>query len=83
MRTSDKYWLAWFILTFLFFIVPEVVSLVSGHPENTLSASIWRLEDYDPATGLRTWNAFHLLFAGELLTLFVWLFFHFIFRKFT
>jgi hypothetical protein len=80
---ADRLWLAWFIISFLAFIIPETIALVTKHPEFTLSASVWRLEQYDPTKGLRQWNAFHLLFAGELLLLDVWLFAHFIFRKFT
>lgn len=81
--TADKLWLIWFVLSFLTFLIPEAIALISGHPEHTLSASIWRLEQYDPETGKRAWNAFHFLFACELITLDFWLFFHFIFRKFT
>jgi hypothetical protein len=82
-QLADRLWLAWFLISFLTFLIPELLALLSKHPEWTLSASIWRLESYDPAKGMRTWNAFHFLFAGELLVLDLWLFCHFIFRKFT
>jgi hypothetical protein len=77
MRT---YWLAWFILTFpLGFLIPETYALASGHPEWTLSAAIWSLEDLVPGQQIWHWNAFHLLFIAMLVTLFVWLTGHFAF----
>lgn len=82
-QLADRLWLAWFLISFLSFLIPETIALVTKHPQFTLSASIWRMENYDPARGQRTWNAFHLLFAGELLLLDIWLFGHFIFRRWT
>jgi hypothetical protein len=58
-QLADRLWLAWFLISFLTFLIPELLALLSKHPEWTLSASIWRLESD------------------------LWLFCHFIFRKFT
>lgn len=73
-----RYWLVWFLVTFpAGFLIPETIALATGHPENTLSAAIWRLEDLTPGQPIGHWSAFHLLFVGVLAVLFVWLLGHF------
>lgn len=80
---ASKYWLGWTIFLLVSFLIPEVYSLAVHRPQGTLSDTIWRLEDYDPAKGHRTWNAFHFLFIAELLVIDVWLLLHFGWRQFT
>lgn len=73
-----RYWLVWFLVAFpLGFLIPETIALATNHPENTLSAAIWRLEDLAPGQPIGHWSAFHLLFIGTLGLLFVWLLGHF------
>jgi hypothetical protein len=73
-----RYWLWWFIITFpLGFLIPEVVALVRGRVDDTLSGAIWKLEDLTPGQPISHWSAFHLLFIGMLALLFLWLLFHF------
>jgi hypothetical protein len=72
------YWLWWFIVTFpLGFLVPEVVALARNKTGDTLSGAIWELEKFSPGQPIGHWTAFHLLFIGMLLVLFVWLLGHF------
>jgi hypothetical protein len=75
----SKYWFLWFVTAVTTFLVPELWALLSGRPENTLSAQIWRLERFVPGEALWAWNYFHFLFAGVLLLLDLWLFGHFVF----
>lgn len=82
-HAADRYWFWWAVLAFGTFIVPEVYSLVVKKPEGTLSDTIWRLEDFDPQNGLSTWTAFHFLFIGILMVVFLWLIAHFGWRLFT
>lgn len=74
------YWLTWFVVAFpLAFLVPELVALATGHPENSLSAQIWRLEGFLPghAGVFWHWTALHILIGGVLAVLLVWLIGHF------
>ena len=75
------YWLAWFVVTFpVAFLVPEMIALASRHPENTLSAQIWRLEGFLPGHAGPVWNwtALHILIGGVLAVLLLWLIGHFV-----
>lgn len=73
---GHKYWLVWSVFTFLTFIVPEVYALVTNW-RNTLSASVWDLERFQPNQPLIHWTALHFLFIGMLITLEAWLIGHF------
>jgi hypothetical protein len=80
------YWLIWLIVTIpLAFLIPELIALASGHPENTLSAQIWRLEQFLPghAGPIWSWTAMHFLIGGLFAVLFVWLIGHFTFGVWT
>ncbi len=70
------YWTIWFFVLLVSFLAPEIVALCTNW-HNTLSAQIWRLEDYAPGQGIAAWSAFHFLFIGLLLLLDVWLLGHF------
>lgn len=60
------YWAAWLLLGFL---VPELVALFSGHPENTLSETVWNWFHVKPGSKLRKLTIRRLL----LLFFMVWL----------
>jgi hypothetical protein len=75
---GHRYWLAWAVVVFLTFIAPEVYALVTNW-HNTLSASVWDMERFMPGQTVAKWTAWHLLFTGMLLVLFVWLLGHFSF----
>lgn len=68
------YWVAWLILGFG---VPEAVALATGHPQNTLSDTVWRLCSVKPhQDNPLAWNAAHILMSMFL----VWVLLHFVFR---
>lgn len=74
----SHYWLVWLVAAFATFIVPELYALVSGHPENTLSAQVWRLEGIlNGNAPLVNWTAVHFLLGGMFAVIFVWLIGHF------
>lgn len=77
MNSWSWYWLGWFLVSFGFFIVPEVIAITRRHTENTLSAQIWRLEGITPGHGLASWTAGHFLIGGLLVLVLGWLIFHF------
>jgi hypothetical protein len=71
------YWTWWFILSTGFFLVPETYALVTHHPEDTLSANVWRMENFLPGQDIVHWTAMHLLFIGVLILIDIWLIGHF------
>lgn len=74
---ANRYWLIWFIVMMTAFLVPEIYSLVVRRPQGTLSDTLWRLEGEKVDGSFGPWTAFHFLFIGALLVIFVWLIFHF------
>ncbi|HEX5347863.1 MAG TPA: hypothetical protein VFW64_12315 [Pseudonocardiaceae bacterium] len=70
------YWKWWAVLAFSSFIVPELWALFTNW-QNTLSANVWRMEDFLPGQPVWRWTAVHFLFIGMLLVLFMWLIGHF------
>lgn len=75
------YWLIWFVITFpVAFLVPEIYNIASGRPQDTLSAQIWRLEQFLPrqAGPIWSWTAMHFLIGGVLAVLLIWLIGHFV-----
>lgn len=67
-RLYAWYWGLWLVLLFG---VPEAFALMSGHPERTLSAWVWRLEGTGPTVG-------RYFIAAFLL----WLLLHMVWRLF-
>jgi len=73
-----RYWLVWFVVTFpVGFLVPEIVALVRGRSQDTLSGAIWRLEEFRAGQPITGWSASHLLFTGVFTLLALWLIGHF------
>lgn len=75
------YWAWWATLALTGFLVPEIAMLIAGRPEDTLSAQIWRMEQFVPGQSIWAWNAFHFLFISGLIVLDIWLLGHFGFGK--
>jgi hypothetical protein len=71
------YWELWFFLSTLTFLVQELYQLFSGHPENTLSDNIWRLEKLVPGQAIMNWTFFHFAFTAMFIVLAIWLTGHF------
>lgn len=42
MNGANWYWLLWLVIGFG---LPETIALATGHPERTLSWSVWQLRD--------------------------------------
>jgi hypothetical protein len=71
------YWLVWFLTSITFFLVPEFIAIFSGHVENTLSYSVWRMEKLIPGQSPTQWTFAHFAFIGFFTLLAVWLIGHF------
>lgn len=78
MNGWSSYWAAWFGVAFAAFLIPEVWALFTRHPENTLSAQIWRLEQLKAGQHVWQWTAAHWLIGGILAVVLIWLLFHFV-----
>lgn len=63
------YWLCWLGIGFL---VPEMWALITGRPQDTLSAQVWNLTGQGTTNG---WNFAHFVVAAFC----VWLLGHFVF----
>jgi hypothetical protein len=66
---ASLYWLLWILIGFL---PMELYALASGHSEWTLSWQFWNLE----GSGATFWR-------WVVASLFLWLFVHMVWRKFT
>jgi hypothetical protein len=74
------YWAIWFLVTFpVAFLVPELYAIFSGHPENTLSNQVWKIETFMPGQSIVNWTAMHVLVGGVLALVLLWLVGHFTF----
>ena len=73
---ASLYWLGWVAAGFG---GPEAWAIVSGHPENTLSAQVWRILDTIARQPMSAWAWQHWVGAVVLLVLFAWLSVHFAF----
>lgn len=82
-RAMDIYWATWFAVSITFFLVPELLALFSGHPENTLSDAIWRMEAARTGQPIYQWTFAHFAFTGGFLLLAIWLTGHFGWRIWT
>ena len=78
MAFWHKYWLVWFAVSFGAFIVPEVYALCTN-ARNTLSWSLWDLEQFTPGQTIAHWTAVHFLVGGVLFVTLLWLIGHFVF----
>jgi hypothetical protein len=70
-----RYWLIWFVVSFLAFAIPEGIALFTDW-RNTLSASIWDLEGLVPGQPLDKWGTAHVLIGGMLALILIWLIGH-------
>lgn len=71
------FWAIWFGVSMAAFCVVEFTMLAMGRPQDTLSANVWRMEDFLPGQSFMHWSAMHFLFIGVFLLMTVWLLFHF------
>jgi len=64
LRLVDRFWLAWFLITFFSFLIPELFFLFTGRPDRTLSYAIWRLIGFKDGQSFWSWSFIHLMFTG-------------------
>lgn len=68
------YWLVWLVIGFG---VPEAWAIISGHPQYTLSDTVWRIFQVEPLDPTPWhWKFVHFILAAFML----WLTGHFVFR---
>jgi hypothetical protein len=72
-----RYWAVWASLALVLFLVPEFWMLIIGRPQDTLSANVWRAEQFLPGQAVMHWSAVHFLLIAVLIVLDVWLLGHF------
>ena len=68
------YWVV--VWGLLGFGLPEGIALGTGHPEWTLSETVWRLFDVIPGQTLWQWSIVHFLLFAAM----TWLMIHFVFH---
>lgn len=83
MTWGAWYWPLMLASAFLAFIGPEVYALVSGKPQNTLSAWVWKVLNIHANETPAQWNALDFLVFGVWVVIFLWLSFHFFEGRFT
>lgn len=80
---AECYWAIWIAAVLVSFLAYEVLSLVTGHPEDTLSAWVWEHLKIHAGESITQWSAGDLLTFSAYLTVFVaWLPWHFWLGKF-
>lgn len=76
-RAIDIFWACWFFTSISVFLAVELTALFTGHPENTLSYAIWRMESLRTGQPIFQWTFAHLAFTVGFGALSLWLFGHF------
>jgi hypothetical protein len=76
MNAYTQFWLWWFTAFIGTFLVAESAALITGRPEDTLSANIWRLLDVIPGQPVWQWTAIHVLLGSLVFCVLVWLALH-------
>jgi hypothetical protein len=80
---AECYWAAWLAAVLVSFLAYEVLSLVTGHPENTLSNWVWTHLRIHAGESITQWSAGDLLTFAAYIAVFVcWLPWHFWLGKF-
>lgn len=81
---ASRYWFIWLVTVLVSFLVYEIFSLATGHPENTLSNWVWVHLKIHAGESITQWSAADLLTLCTYVVVFVcWLPWHFWLRKFT
>lgn len=75
---AQTYWFVFLTVLLVAFLGYEVLSLVTGHPENTLSNWVWTHLKIHAGESITQWSAGDLLTFTTYISVFVlWLPFHF------
>lgn len=72
------FWLVWFATSVVSFMAMEFTMIAQKRFQDTLSAQVWRLEQFLPGDNLWQWTAVHVLIGGALGVLLIWLLLHFV-----
>jgi hypothetical protein len=73
-------WQIWATVCLTAFLVHEFYWILTGHPENTLSANVWRALKVRSKAPIREHTPLWVLSLGLWLTVTSWLTFHFWFK---
>lgn len=80
---AERYWAAWLAVVLASFLWLEILSLASGHPENSLSAWVWEHLKIRLGESISQWSAGDLLtFAAYVAVFICWLPWHLWLGKF-
>lgn len=71
------YWGIWASVTLTAFLVPELWMLIAGRAQDTLSANVWRAEEFLPGQAVMHWTFIHFALIAVLFVFDVWLLGHF------
>ena len=74
---ATVYWAVWSVLMGVGFLVFEFWQIATGHPENTLSAQVWRMAHVVAGQAPAQWAIEHWVFAVLFGLLASWLTVHF------
>lgn len=74
---AQVYWAFWSITSFVTFLVYELYQIATGHPENTLSASVWHMLGVIKGQPITQWSFVHFMFIGIFTLTAIWLIGHF------
>jgi len=74
---ATTFWEIWFGVLFASFMSFELYQIASGHPENTLSAQVWRLAHVVASQSPTQWAPQHWAFVVVFGLLVAWLTVHF------
>lgn len=80
----NHYWPIWFFSLVLgVFGLREFWALGTGRPQDTFSYWVWRALKIHSGETMGQWTAADFLTFGAYCTVFIWLAYHFFWRKFT
>jgi hypothetical protein len=80
---AQRYWAVWMVVTLAAFLWYEILSLVNGHPENTLSNWVWSHLKIHAGESITQWSAGDLLVFATYVSVFIcWLPAHFWWGRF-
>jgi hypothetical protein len=76
------YWTTWSLIVLITFLGPEIYALATTGAPNTLSQFVWTKLNITSNERMSSWSALDFLIFCEWMTLWIWLTWHFFFRRF-
>ena len=68
---AERYWAVWITAVLVSFLAYEILSLATGHAENTLSAWVWEHLKIRVGESITQWSAGDLLTFAAYISVFV------------